>query len=150
MARRVLGAHVVDRVDQPVPKNRAQTRLTAARAKYGLSGAVTQSARTVRGAEPWAATAGSLPSRKPAWTISLGAGDRQLAAVGHLAGLEEVESPSPRALDAGEEGGEAPELLALPVRERVVVALGAFEPDRPGRPAPCPPRGSRACPSLAA
>ena len=34
----------------------------------------------------------------------------------------------------GEEGGQAPELLALPAGERVVVALGAFEPDAEERP----------------
>ena len=32
-------------------------------------------------------------------------------------------------LDSGEEGGVAPELLAFPVAERVVVALGALDLD---------------------
>src|SRR5205823_5754779 len=39
-------------------------------------------------------------------------------------------------LDPGKEGGEAPELLALPFRERMVMALGALDTDAeeyPGR-----------------
>ena len=40
-------------------------------------------------------------------------------------------------MDAAEEGGQAPEVVLLPGLERVVVALGAVEPDaeeRPGHP----------------
>ena len=58
---------------------------------------------------------------------ALGAGDGHLAAVEDLADGA-VEALSARPLEAGVEGGQAPELLALPARERVVVALGALQP----------------------
>ena len=58
---------------------------------------------------------------------------------GQLAGvafLNRAEDAGGVALDAREEGGELPKLLPLPRRERVVVALGAFQfhaEEQPGR-----------------
>ncbi len=66
---------------------------------------------------------------------ALGAGDGQFAAVGDLA-QRRVNAVLALRSDAAEESGLAPELLARPFAERVIVALGAFQADaeeQPGR-----------------
>src|SRR5262249_48832140 len=65
---------------------------------------------------------------------SLLAGDLQLTLVAQLPHRAELVVALPR--QPGEERGVAPELFALPVGGRVVVALGTFQPDAeelPGR-----------------
>ncbi len=50
----------------PLPKNWAQTKLAVARAKYGLSGAVIQSASALRGSSS-SATVTGVPSSRRGW-----------------------------------------------------------------------------------
>ena len=114
---------------RPTPKKRAQTRLTTALAKYGLSGEVTHSARISRcaGAGP-PCRGGTVEVRRLRRPFR--PGDGQLPARRRHRGPGACTTHfHSRRRHFREKGGEAPELLALPRRERVIVALGAFQAD---------------------
>ena len=113
---------------RPLPKSWAQTQLAIARAKYGLSAAVIQSARALRGSS-LAATFTALPSRSVRLDRLLGPQvddfpvgiDRDRRAAHHR-------PAAAAALDLGEERGQAVIGVLRPDVERVVVALGASQP----------------------
>ena len=126
----------------PVPKNRAQTRLTAARAKYGFSGAVTQSASSSR-----------PDARRPHWGLLaveerglddlVRVGDRQLAAVGDLADRRRRPRPFPasRRRRRTRPGPRTPRASS---GRTDGCGTGRTRAGCPGTSAPCRRRGSRA------
>ena len=122
---------------RPTPKRWAQTRLTAARAKKGFSGETIHSARIVRVATSGrqagksAVEEGRLHDLLVPGTVA----SRRLGNFPDRAGQRHGRGGALR-LQAGEERRIAPELFTGPRGERVVVALGAFEPEtqeQPGR-----------------
>ena len=117
----------------PVPKNRAQTRLTAARAKYGFSGGGHPIGQQVAARQPAAPTSacsrrGTPPSRSSSSRGSPARGGRQpRGSLPYRVVLALLRDPR-------EERSQAPELLALPVVKRMIMTLGALEPDPQERP----------------
>ena len=115
----------------PLPKSCAQTQLAVARAKYGLSG---------RGHPVGQRLCAGLPCRRPSPTLP----SSRLGSTGFLVrrwitltlGIDRHRRlapsscpPAPPALDLGEKGGKAVVGVLGPDVERMIVALGAPEPE---------------------
>ncbi len=130
---------------RPIPKNRAQTRLTAARAKYGLSGDGDPVGQDLAAGRPAACQAGRRAVEEGGLDDRLvpGIASSRRPATSRI-GAEAVVLALLR--DAREEGGEAPELLALP-RANGWLWHWAHSSRTPRKtPRRRPRRGSRACP----
>ena len=110
------------------PKSRAQTRLTVARAKLGLRGSVTQAGELLaRAARPRPELGEERHARLDRRRL-LGLAVQRLVRAFSVADAAQVR------VNLAEEGGQAAEVGLLPGLERVVVALGAIEPDAQERP----------------
>ena len=128
MAGRVVGAEVVDRVDQAGAEEEGPDPVGRGPGEVGIVASddpVGQDSPGRRLRPP----GGLGVVEKPRGDHLRAAGDRQLATIGDLAPLEYLAVLLLRPLDPGEERGQGPELFALPRGERMVVALGALDPE---------------------
>ena len=115
----------------PLPKNWAQTQLAIARAKYGLSGEVIQSASglaRVLGLGDLDRLAGRAAGARRACLVRR-CSTCPLGSILTIGPVHHRRRPAAGALDLGEEGGQAEVVVLGPDVERVVVALGAADPE---------------------
>ncbi len=120
VARLVLVVEIVDRIDQSDAEHEAPEPV------HGRAG----EERVVRGRQPpgerdprafLELPLGFLVVQECGRDGAIPPGDREFAPIEYLS------EPAALLLDSGVERGQTPELVASPPRERVIVALGAFQ-----------------------